>query len=73
MTGKLKQGSRTGHTEQIYRLILEHGKTNYDEIQEAMRISRSTIRGRVSDLKKAGLIMPHADNRFLISHIVEKY
>ena len=73
MTGKLKKGQYIGQVEKIYQLVLANGMMNYNDIQEAMRITRSTIRGRVSEMKKIGLIMQNADNQFLISHKVEHY
>jgi len=72
LTGKLRKGSNIGQVETIYRLILANGMMNYNDIQEAMRITRSTIRGRVSEMKKVGLISQNADDQFLISHKVEQ-
>ena len=72
MTGKLRKGSNTGQVETIYRLILAGGMMNYNDLQEAMRIPRSTIRGRVSEMKNEGLIMQNADNQFLISRKIEQ-
>lgn len=73
MTGKLRKGQYIGQVEKIYQLVLANGMMNYNDLQEAMRITRSTIRGRVSEMKKEGLIMQNADNQFLISHKVEHY